>query len=147
MEVVMKRFSILLFAIFTCFVLCAWPQESPTDPRLAEIAHKVVTVSAAVKPGEVVVVSGGIGKLALLEAVAIEAAKAGATVGPLFIATDRLQHAFLADVPEQYLGQPSPALDWLKTIDVWISTDDQEDVKAVLEGIPDTKLSKAARSK
>jgi len=143
----MKRISSLLLAVFTCFVLCAWPQtQSSTDARLTEIAHKVVTISAAVKPGEVVVISGGVGKLALLEALAIEAAKAGAVVAPLFITTDRLQRAFLADVPEEYLGQPSPPVDWLKTIDVWISTDDQEDVKAVLEGIPEAKLSKGARS-
>lgn len=143
----MKRTSILLLVFVTCFTLAAWPQtQSQTDPRLTEIAHKVVTISAAVKPGEVVVISGGIGKLALLEALAIEAAKAGAVVAPLFVTTDRLQRAFLADVPEEYLGQPDPALEWLKTIDVWISTDNREDVKAVLEGIPDTKLSKAARS-
>jgi len=143
----MRRISILLLILFTCFVLAAWPQAQPqTDPRLAEIAHKVVNISAAVKPGEVVVISGGVQKLPLMEALAIEAAKAGALVEPLFVTTDRLQRAFLADVPEEYLGQQNPTLEWLKTIDVWISTADQEDAKAVLEGIPETKLSKAARS-
>lgn len=143
----MRRISILLLILFTCFVLAAWPQTQPqTDPRLAEIAHKVVNISAAVKPGEVVVISGGVQKLPLMEALAIEAAKAGALVEPLFVTTDRLQRAFLADVPEEYLGQPNPTLEWLKTIDVWISTADREDEKAVLEGIPETKLSKAARS-
>ena len=143
----MRRISILLLILFTCFVLAAWPQAQPqTDPRLAEIAHKVVNISAAVKPGEVVVISGGVQKLPLMEALAIEAAKAGALVEPLFVTTDRLQRAFLADVPEEYLGQPNPTLEWFKTIDIWISTADLEDAKAVLEGIPETKLSKAARS-
>ena len=144
----MKRISILLLILLTCFVLAAWPQAQPqTDPRLAEIAHKVVNISAAVKPGEVVVISGGVQKLALMEALAIEAAKAGAVVEPLFVTTDRLQRAFVADVPDEYLGQPNPTLEkWLKTIDVWISTADREDAKAVLEGIPETKLSKVARS-
>ena len=143
----MRRISILLLILLTCFVLAAWPQAQPqTDPRLAEIAHKVVNFSAGVKPGEVVVISGGVQKLPLMEALAIEAAKAGALVEPLFVTTDRLERAFLADVPEEYLGQPNPTLEWLKTIDVWISTADREDVKAVLEGIPETKLSKAARS-
>src|ERR1039457_5851545 len=86
-------------------------------------------------------------KLPLMEALAIEAAKAGALVEPLFVTTDRLQRAFLADVPEEYLGQPNPTMEkWLKTVDVWISTANSEDAKAVLEGIPSTKLSKAARS-
>ncbi|MFZ1129477.1 MAG: hypothetical protein WCA97_20490 [Terriglobales bacterium] len=79
----MRRISILALILFTCFVLAAWPQAQPqtqTDPRLAEIAHKAVNISAAVKPGEVVVIYGGVQKLPLMEALAIEAAKAGALV-------------------------------------------------------------------
>lgn len=56
-------------------------QEGKPDPRLAEIANKVVTVSAQVKPREVVVISGGVQKLPLMQAVAIEAEKAGGRRG------------------------------------------------------------------
>lgn len=143
----MKVIGILLLAACLCPALPARPQtQSQTDQRLQAIAHKIVTVSAAVKPGEVVVISGSIGKLPLLEQLAIEAAKAGAIVEPLYITTDRLQRALLTDVPEEYLGQPDPTFDSFKTVDVSIRTDNLDDAKAVLEGVPETKLSKAARS-
>jgi leucyl aminopeptidase (aminopeptidase T) len=105
-----------------------------------------VTISAKIKPGEVVVISGGIQKLPLMEALAIEASKAGARVAPLFVTTDRIQRSSIADVSEEYLGQPAPAMEWLRNIDVWISMADTEDPKAVLEGIPETKLAKVNRS-
>jgi len=136
-------FVVLSFCV-TCSPVPA--QELKTDPRLTEIAHKVVTTSAKVKPGEVVVISGGIEKLPLMEAIAIEAAKAGARVAPLFTTTDLLQHGFLSDVPEEYLGQQWADIEWLKSIDVWIATSDTEDSKVVLGGIPEAKLSKAGRS-
>ncbi len=97
-------------------------------------------------PGEVVVISGGIQKLPLMEALAIEASKAGARVAPLFVTTDNIQRSSIADVSEEYLGQPAPMMEWLKNVDVWISTADMEDSKAVLEGISETKLAKASRS-
>jgi leucyl aminopeptidase (aminopeptidase T) len=126
--------------------IIAQGQEGKPDPRLTEIANKVVTVSANVKPGEVVVISGGIQKLPLMEAVAIEAAKAGGRVAPLFVTTDQLQRANLVDVPEQYLGQPGAANAWLNSIDVWISTSDTDDSKAVLENVPESRLAKTTRS-
>jgi len=136
-------FVVLSFCL-SCFPLSA--QDINTDQRQAQIAHKVVTISAKVKPGEVVVISGGIQKLPLMEALAIEAAKAGARVVPLFVTTDRIQRSSIADVSEEYLGQPAPVMEWLKNIDVWISTADTEDSKAVLGGIPESKLAKASRS-
>ncbi len=136
-------FVVLSFYL-SCYRLPA--QELKTDQRQAEIAHKVVTISAKVKPGEVVVISGGVQKLPLMEALAIEASKAGARVAPLFVTTDNIQRSSIADVSEEYLGQPAPMMEWLKNVDVWISTADMEDSKAVLEGIPETKLAKASRS-
>jgi leucyl aminopeptidase (aminopeptidase T) len=135
---------VVLGFYLSCYPLSA--QDISTDQRQAEIAHKVVTITAKIKPGEVVVISGGIQKLPLMEALAIEAAKAGARVAPLFATTDRIQRSSIADVSEEYLGQPAPAMDWLKNIDVLISTGDTEDSKAVLEGIPESKLAKASRS-
>jgi len=91
------------------------------------------------------VISGGIQKLPLIQAVAIEAAKAGGRVVTL-VTTDQLQRAYLVDVPEQYLGQPGAANAWLNNIDVWISTSDTDDSKAVLENVPESRLAKTFRS-
>ena len=99
------------------------------DKQQSEIAQKVVTVSVKVNPGEVVVVSGGNHALPLMEAVSIEASKVGGRVAPILVTTDRVQRFDAADLSEQYLGQASPMIEWLKTIDVWISTPDTEDPK------------------
>ena len=145
----MKRLQSLGLSllVLSSFVTCnpAQGQEGKPDPRLTEIANKVVTVSAKVKPGEVVVISGGIQKLPLIQAVAIEAAKAGGRVVTL-VTTDQLQRAYLVDVPEQYLGQQWPAGAWLNNIDVWISTGDTDDSKVVLENVPESRLAKTFRS-
>jgi hypothetical protein len=52
---------------------------------------------------ESAIISCGIAEIPLPEALAIEAAK---SVEPLHLATDRLERAFLTDVPEEHLGQP-----------------------------------------
>ena len=143
-----SKISILFLLVFTFLSFCCiatFAQEQKTDTRTAEIAHKVVTVSAKVQAGEVVAISGNEAHLALMEAIAIEALKAGA-VAPIFVTTDRIQRSTLTDVPDQYLGQPDPTLVWLKNVNVWISTGDIDDSKAVLNGVPDTKIAKARQS-
>jgi leucyl aminopeptidase (aminopeptidase T) len=150
----MKRFSSLglLLLLVSGMVACktaqkqTQKQEEQPDPRLAQIANKVVTVSANVKPGEVVVITGSAQKLALMQAVAIEAAKAGGRVAPLLVTTDQLQHSYLTDVPEQYLGQPLPTNAWLNDVDVWISTGDTDDSKAVLQNVSDSRQAKTLLS-
>lgn len=134
---------VFMFLSFFCTVTPA--QDQKTDPRIAEIAHKVVTVSAGVQPGEVVAISGNEAHLALMEALAIEALKAGAVV-PIFVTTDRIQRSIFTEVPDQYLGQPDPTLVWLKNVNVWISTGDIDDSKVVMNGVPDTKIAKARQS-
>lgn len=138
--------SLLLVFAFLSFFCAATPaQDQTTDPRIAEIAHKVITVSAKVQAGEVVAISGNEARLALMEALAIEARKAGAFV-PIFVTTDRIERANFTEVPDQYLGQPDPTLVWMKNVDVWIFTGDIDDAKAVLNGVPDTKIAKARQS-
>jgi len=137
-----------IFTLPFFLILCgpAWSQETTTDKQLAEVAHKVVTTSAKIKSGEVVVISGGKHTLALLEALSMEAAKAGGRVAPILLTSDRILRSLNTEVPEQHLGQPSPLIDWLKTVDVWMSTPDVEDPQAVLGGVPDTHLAKTGKS-
>lgn len=137
-----------VLAIPLSLMLCvpAWSQETTAEKQFVEVAHKVVTTSAKIKPGDVVVISGGKHTLPLLEELSMEAAKAGARVAPILLTSDRVLRSFNTEVPEQYLGQPSPLIDLLKSIDVWISTPDVEDPQAVLTGVPDTRLAKASKS-
>jgi aminopeptidase len=74
----------------------------PTD--LEQLAQRLVTQSAAVKEGEVVLVSGGPESIELLENIAVHVRKAGAF--PLVtVSTDRLSKRLYADVPEKYDSQ------------------------------------------
>jgi len=74
----------------------------PTD--LEQLAQRLVTQSAAVKEGEVVLVSGGPESIELLENIAVQVRKAGGF--PLVtVNTDRLAKRMYADVPEKYDSQ------------------------------------------
>ncbi len=74
----------------------------PTD--LEQLAERLVRQSAAVREGEVVLISSGPENMELLEDIAVQVRKAGAfplvTVGP-----DRLARRLYADVPEKYDSQ------------------------------------------
>ena len=79
----------------------------PTD--LEQLAQRLVTQSAAVKEGEIVLVSGNAEDLELVENIAVQVRKAGAF--PLVsVYTDRLARRLYADVPEKYDAQ-ADALD------------------------------------
>src|SRR5439155_12637742 len=69
---------------------------------LDELAHRIVTTSLVVKPGEVVVINGGKHTIPLMEALAIEADKAGGMV-TILLDSDRVIRSLNVDVPEQYL--------------------------------------------
>jgi leucyl aminopeptidase (aminopeptidase T) len=74
----------------------------PTD--LEQLAQRLVTQSAAVKEGEIVLVSGGPENVELLENIAVQVRKAGAF--PLVtVNTDRLSKRLYTDVPEKYDAQ------------------------------------------
>ena len=71
----------------------------PTD--LEQLAQRLVTQSAAVKEGEVVLISGGPENMELLEDIAVNVRKAGGF--PLVtVSTDRLSKRLYTDVPEKY---------------------------------------------
>jgi leucyl aminopeptidase (aminopeptidase T) len=74
----------------------------PTD--LEKLAERLVTQSAAVKEGEVVLISSGPENVELLEDIAVQVRKAGAF--PLVtIGTDRMAKRMYTDVPEKYDSQ------------------------------------------
>jgi aminopeptidase len=119
----MKRLLAPLVAAAACLALasCQTPPPSVAPAKLADdvkpasatkapptnleqLAERLVTQSAAVKEGEVVLVSGGTENLELLEDIAVQVRKAGAF--PLVtIGTDRLSKRMYTDVPEKYDSQ------------------------------------------
>ena len=116
------------------------------DDQFQELARKVVTVSANVKPGDVVMINGGKHDLALMESLAIEARKAGGMV-TMTINTDRVARSFFTEVPEKYLDQqPKFFAEWLKQIDVYIGLPNFEDAKAVTADVPEARFVKGNKA-
>lgn len=123
-------------------------QERPAGRTGDEeaLARKVVSTSVNVRPGDVVVVAGGKHTIPLMEAVAIEAQKAGGMV-TMFLNSDRVWRSFNVEVPEEYLDQePQYFAEWLEHIDVWIGFPGAEDFKAVIADVPEARFAKAAKA-
>lgn len=114
----------------------------PTD--LQELARRVVTQSAGVKEGEIVLINGSIRDIELLEDLATEVRKAGAD--PLLnLISERMTKRSYTEVPEKYDTQePKLDLALAKIANVSINVDTAE-TEGLLADIPPARL--AARSK
>jgi leucyl aminopeptidase (aminopeptidase T) len=81
------------------------------QPNFEELAKRIVTTSANVKPGDVVMISGGKYNLALMEDLAIEANKVGGMT-TMTISTDKVDRSFkavIAGVPEARFAKAAKA--------------------------------------
>jgi aminopeptidase len=119
------------------------PSVAPGQQRsIDRLAQRIVTTSVGIKPGEVVVITGGKHTIPLMEAIAIEAQKAGGMVS-ILLASDKVVRSLNVDVPEQFLTQePRYFGDWLKRVDVFITLPVASNIKALDAGVPATRLAK-----
>jgi aminopeptidase len=116
------------------------------EVKFDELARTVITTSANIKPGHVVVVYGGKHTIPSMEALAIEAGKAGGMVN-MFLDSDKVLKSYYQEVDEKYLDQePTYFAEWLKHIDVWIGLPGSENPKAVFVGIPEERFAKVAKA-
>src|SRR5438128_6277413 len=126
-----------------CLALSA---ATAQQPNLHRLARRIVTTSVGIKPGEVVVITGGKHTIPLMEALAIEAQKAGGMV-TIFLSSDRVIRSLNMDVPEQYLEEePRYYGEWLKRADVVIGLPQASDIKALDAGVPAARLAKQGRA-
>ena len=98
-----------------------------------QIAKQIVNTSAAVKPGELVMITGGKHTLPLMEAVAVEVARAGGQPNML-LNTDKVEHATVVEMPESAI-LASKSDNWLLGADVLITLPSLEDTKTVYTGL------------
>lgn len=120
----------------------AAPTQAPTD--LDQLAGRVVTQSAGVKEGEVVLISGQPADAELLEDLAVHVRKAGA-FPIVFYGTDRLDKRMFFDVPAQYDAQQDKAAMGIAGIaDVTINVNNGA-TENLLDGADPARL--AARAK
>ena len=122
------------------------PGAALAQPDYDQLAHRVINTTAQVKPGDVVVISGGKHNLALMESLTNEANKAGGMT-TMMISTDKVDRFAATEVPEKYLEQEPRFLgEWLKQVDVFISLPSDEDPKAVAAGVPEARWAKIAKA-
>ncbi|HET6576696.1 MAG TPA: aminopeptidase [Gemmatimonadales bacterium] len=121
------------------------PASEPGQPsaaELTEIAHRLVTTTLGVHPGDVVVIDGGPHTVGLMEEIAIEAEKAGGLPN-MWLESPRVARALMTEVPDKYLDQkPSYLASWYGHTTVWIGLGAFEDPKAVFADVPEAKLAR-----
>ena len=132
--------------ICACAVLLAFagsygPATAQDDSKLAT---QIAGVSAGIQPGDVVVVFGGAHTLPQMEAIAIEAQKAGGLVN-MMINTDRVARSYWTEVDEEHLERvPEYWKAWLGEVDVWISLPVIEDPPSVFGDISPDRFALGA---
>jgi aminopeptidase len=117
-----------------------------TAERRAELARKVIGTSAAIRPGDVLVIDGGAHTLPLMEDLAIEANRAGA-FSTLWVTSDRILRSYYRDVAEQHLErEPGYLKQWLEPITAYIVLSGAKDPEAVFSDIPEGRFAKARKA-
>jgi aminopeptidase len=106
------------------------------------VAEKVVAQSAAVKQGDLVLISGTDDDLPLLEDIAVEVRKRGAS--PLVsVGTEQLRRRLYDEVPSQYDSQTPAMINKLAAVvDVVILTESDEG--RTLQGVPPARIAAQA---
>jgi aminopeptidase len=116
--------------------------DAPSADQLATLAHRVITTSIGVHPGDVVIIDGGKHTVGLMEAAAIETQKAGGFPN-MWLESDRVARSYMTEVPDRYLDQqPKYLADWYRRTTVYVSLGGIEDPKAVFGDVPEPKLAK-----
>ena len=132
------KLTLIIIIIITGFYLGAITKPIQIKSKLSEneaLAQKLVNQCAHVREGELVMITGGVRDIELLEDIAVNVRKVGAF--PLIsIESDRLTRRMFTDVPEKYDTQaPDGNLKLLGIVDAIISVDFSDTV-GLLADIP-----------
>ena len=121
------------------------PAVKQFAPDYDAVANKLVTRIAGVKEGDIVMITGGVRDIELLEDLAVNARKIGAF--PLLtLGSDRLIKKYYSDVPEKY-DSASPKLDLkLAEIPNVIFSVDSSEAADVLAGVPAARIAAVAKA-
>jgi aminopeptidase len=105
-----------------------------------QIAKQILTTSAGVKPGDIVVITGGQHTMPLMEAAAVEVARAGGQP-TLMLTTDKVARAVNMETPEAAI-QATKSNSWILQADVLITLPAYEDNRAVMAGMTPARQAK-----
>ncbi|HXM17964.1 MAG TPA: aminopeptidase [Candidatus Tumulicola sp.] len=131
---------LMAFALSAVALSLTMTRAAADAPNLQQLAQRIITTSVAVQPGEVVVIEGGKHTIPLMEALAIEAQKAGGLV-TLWLDSDKVIRSLDTEVPEQFLSQqPRYQATWYRAIDVYINLPPASDIAALDAGVSAKRL-------
>lgn len=137
-RVSMSARMLCICVLSAALALTSHPATAQDDTKLAK---QIAEVTAGVQPGDVVVVFGGKHTLPQMEAIAIEAQKAGGLVN-MMINTDRVARSYWTEVDEEYLKLvPEYWNPWLGEVDVWIGLPAIEDPPKAFGDIPPERFA------
>jgi leucyl aminopeptidase (aminopeptidase T) len=133
------RQVITILALVSVTAAAPFLASAQSSDRYGDLARQIVRNSAAVKPGGVVWITGGTTTISLMEALGVEATRAGAAV-ELSLQTDRMMAAFFRDVAEKDLRASDSASSvmvggQLKMADVVITLPTLQNVDTMIKSI------------
>lgn len=126
-------------------LLSVAPAASAGEPDYDAIADNLVTQSAAVQPGEVVLIGGGTNEIELMGAIQVAVSKAGGQ--PMItLNLPKANKRALMETPMEYLGQ-LPTLNLLTTrmADVFINVGSVQD-PGLFSDAPEERLAAARKA-
>ena len=121
-----SKFSLFFILIVFVFSVSNAQKQSASKVDLEKVASQLVNNCAGISEGDIVMVSGGIKDMELLENIAVDVRKKGAF--PLLtIDSDRLTRKMFTEVPEKYDSQaPKLGMHMVKFIDATINVSSSE---------------------
>lgn len=130
----MKAKLLLLAALFFT-ITTVFAQTPPSKVDLEKVANDLVNQCAGISEGDIVMVSGGVKDLELLENIAVNVRKKGA-FPMLSINSDRMTRKMFTEVPVKYDSQkPELGMHMVKIFDAQISVSSSE-TPGLLADIP-----------
>ena len=118
-------------------------QAGNTDTaQINRLADQVSRRALRIHRGDVVMIAGGTHTVPIMEALAIEALRAGGLM-QMLLSSDLVTRARLKELPEADLSRPATYFaDWLRSTTVYIGLPSSADPKALFADIPETRLAK-----
>lgn len=122
------------------------PRSTPTEAKkefpadLEQVSNRLVSQVTAVKEGDIVIISGGVRDLELLENLATDTRKVGAH--PLItLNSERVSKKYFEKVPENYDSQAPEVNLRLATMATVAYNVDSNETEGLLAGVPPTRLA------
>lgn len=119
--------------------------QPPAATNLQELAWRIVTQSTGVKEGEIVMVSGSMRDMQLLEDIVIEVEKVGG-YPILSVNSERLAKRYYDEVPAKYDSrEPKLGMALARTVNVNINVENTE-TEDLLADVPRERIAATAKS-